>query len=368
MSATIDTAASSTDERFHSLSQAHIDATNNEPQTMPVKFHIGINVADLNRSVEFYRVLIGQTPAKYHDDYAKFELSDPPLVLSLIPSPQLPGGSLNHLGLRVPSPAALVEIQHRLELAGITTQREEGVECCYARQTKFWVTDPDRNLWEIYTFEGDIDHHGMSPTASQTRDDNGVSAPKVIWQHRLFDSFPARIPAEDESIDEVQLEGTFNANSDFAQRRNLLSEALRVLCPGGRVAVHGLVSDRPFPQETPDLPGLAAMVQRVPVETECPDELRAVGFESVIFEKLNPIHCFQVPGVELRELRLLAFKPIVSLPSAAQTTVVYRGPHAEVVDDHGTTYPRGVRVRVRSENVEHLKRLSPANQFVFLVD
>ena len=37
------------------------------------------------------------------------------------------------------------------------TRREEGVECCYARQTKFWVLDPDRTLWEMYVLEGDIE-------------------------------------------------------------------------------------------------------------------------------------------------------------------------------------------------------------------
>ena len=55
---------------------------------------------------------------------------------------------------------ALVAMQSRLELAGIRSTREEGVECCYAKQTKFWVTDPDGTLWEVYTLEGDIDHRG----------------------------------------------------------------------------------------------------------------------------------------------------------------------------------------------------------------
>ena len=40
----------------------------------------------------------------------------------------------------------------QLEAAGFHTTREDGVECCYARQTKFWVTDPDQALWDIYVF------------------------------------------------------------------------------------------------------------------------------------------------------------------------------------------------------------------------
>src|SRR5665213_4447584 len=90
-------------------------------KTLPVKFHVSLNVADLDKSVEFYRLLFGKEPAKCRPDYAKFESDDPQLVLSLEPNPRSPGGSLNHLGLRVGDSAALVEIQQRFEAAGIRT-------------------------------------------------------------------------------------------------------------------------------------------------------------------------------------------------------------------------------------------------------
>ena len=54
----------------------------------PVLFHLSLNVADLRRSIAFYRVLFGVEPAKCHDDYAKFDLADPPVVFSLVPHPQ----------------------------------------------------------------------------------------------------------------------------------------------------------------------------------------------------------------------------------------------------------------------------------------
>ena len=50
--------------------------------TLPVKFHISLNVADLDRSVAFYRLLFNGEAAKCRPDYAKFESDDPPLVLS----------------------------------------------------------------------------------------------------------------------------------------------------------------------------------------------------------------------------------------------------------------------------------------------
>src|SRR5262245_58371331 len=97
-----------------------------------LKFHTSLNVSDLARSVAFYRVLLGTEPAKVRVDYAKFELTEPPLILSLIPGK--PGGNVNHVGLRVRTADELIEVQRRLETAGIGTRREDGVECCYARQ------------------------------------------------------------------------------------------------------------------------------------------------------------------------------------------------------------------------------------------
>jgi catechol 2,3-dioxygenase-like lactoylglutathione lyase family enzyme len=137
------------------------------PMTPAVRFHVSLHVADLGRAAEFYRTLFAAEPVKLRGDYAKFELDDPPLVLSLEPVGGLSsGGTLDHLGFRLPDSTALVAVQERLERAGIRTRREEGVECCYSRQTKFWVTDPDGTLWELYTFEGDIDHRG----AGQSRE------------------------------------------------------------------------------------------------------------------------------------------------------------------------------------------------------
>ena len=123
-------------------------------------------MSDLAKSVAFFRTLFGVEPAKLRADYAKFEPDDPPLVLSLEPAHEVGrGGALNHLGFRLPDAKSLVAMQERLERAGMPTKREDGVECCYARQTKFWAHDPDGNLWEVYTFDGDIEHRGAGQSA-----------------------------------------------------------------------------------------------------------------------------------------------------------------------------------------------------------
>jgi len=139
------------------------------PVAPAIRFHLSLNVSDLARAVTFYRTLFGVEPAKQRGDYAKFELDDPPLVLSLEPTPRGAGGVLNHLGFRMPDVTTLVAMQERLERAGIRSQREEGVECCYARQTKFWVTDPDQTLWEMYTLDADLEHRGPGQSLEAMR-------------------------------------------------------------------------------------------------------------------------------------------------------------------------------------------------------
>jgi catechol 2,3-dioxygenase-like lactoylglutathione lyase family enzyme len=121
-----------------------------------------LNVSNIEASTAFYRVLLGVEPAKVKADYCKFDVAEPPLVLSLVPGQGGRAGSLNHAGLRVRSAEELVDIQRRLERAGLQTVRQDGVECCYARQTKFWVSDPDGASWEIYVFHEDTATFGQS--------------------------------------------------------------------------------------------------------------------------------------------------------------------------------------------------------------
>ncbi len=100
------------------------------------KFHFGLNVSNLERSVEFYSCFFDLPPTKHLDDYAKFELREPPLVMSLLPNSQLRGGTLYHLGLRLQDSETLVSVQRRLEEAGVRTapRRRRGVLLCQANQ------------------------------------------------------------------------------------------------------------------------------------------------------------------------------------------------------------------------------------------
>lgn len=141
---------------------ASLVAANRTPDdaVSQTKFHVSLNVSDLPRSVAFYSALLGASPAKFYEDYAKFEIDVPPLVLSLKPKRACVGGPLNHLGLRLTAMPDLESTLERMRQVGARIGRQDDVKCCYAQQTKLWITDPDGTLWEVYVFHSDVPDWG----------------------------------------------------------------------------------------------------------------------------------------------------------------------------------------------------------------
>ena len=131
-----------------------------EAATKVIKFHASLNVSDLAKSIEFYSALLGADPVKSYPDYAKFEIDVPPLVLSLKPKRACAGGPLNHLGLRLTTVEELHVIHQRMKAVGARIGEQDDVKCCYARQTKLWITDPDETLWEVYVLHDDVPDWG----------------------------------------------------------------------------------------------------------------------------------------------------------------------------------------------------------------
>jgi catechol 2,3-dioxygenase-like lactoylglutathione lyase family enzyme len=333
-----------------------------------VRFQLSLNVTDLNRSVAFYRVLFGVEPAKCHSDYAKFDLADPPVVFSLTPHPATSGGSLSHLGLRVADADALCAVRRRLEDAGLTTQCQDGTVCGYARQNKVWVEDPDRKFWEVYTIEEELDpvtiRRSLEGVAARPEPPEPGSGP-VVWEHYVPAPPPERIPHADGSVDEVRLTGTFNSDLNDTQCRNLACEAFRAYKSGGKVVTHGLMGDRPFPAARPSLPGLAAMVARVPVHTEPLRVLGEAGFVGLHYVRFTEAPWFVQDGVEMREVKLTGCKP-GSSTAEAMREVIYKGPFREAADEAGHVYRRGERTTVSAATWGLLRHGAAAEQFLFL--
>lgn len=118
--------------------------------------HLSLNCRYLDRSVTWYEAFFGVSAHKRREGYANFDLENPPLKLA-IQSGDVDGqGTLNHLGILVSSTAEVHAAKDRLEGAGLVTFSEENVTCCYARQDKIWVRDPDGNSWEVYALLDDM--------------------------------------------------------------------------------------------------------------------------------------------------------------------------------------------------------------------
>ena len=116
------------------------------------RVHIGLAVSSVERSMEFYQALFDTEPMKTRSGYARFEVGEPPLNLSVIQSDQAngPADATSHFGIQVKSTSTVSEMRRRLESAGVTTKSEESVNCCHAVQDKVWIVDPDGHRWEVF--------------------------------------------------------------------------------------------------------------------------------------------------------------------------------------------------------------------------
>ncbi len=125
---------------------------------MTASVHVHLHVADLARSRDFYERFLGVAPVKSRSDYAKFLPPFAPLNLALSPSgaPKAAPVLAGHFGLQLDSSEAVRSELRRVRAAGIDVREEMGVDCCYARQDKFWVTDPDGVEWEVYVLLRDL--------------------------------------------------------------------------------------------------------------------------------------------------------------------------------------------------------------------
>ena len=129
--------------------------TTNDPKIL--KAHIALNVSNVEESIDFYRKMLGIDPMKVRPAYAKFEVQNPPLNLTLNAAPSPGRGALSHLGLQVASTENVLAVRNRWVASGLAVRNEMQTECCYALQDKAWVVDPDGNEWEVFTVLSNID-------------------------------------------------------------------------------------------------------------------------------------------------------------------------------------------------------------------
>jgi hypothetical protein len=112
------------------------------------RFHVHVNVHDLDTSIGFYSQLFGSAPSVRQPDYAKWMLDDPRLNFAISQRERAAG--VDHLGLQAENCAELEEIGARLKAADAVSLAETGTTCCYARSDKYWSEDPQGLRWETF--------------------------------------------------------------------------------------------------------------------------------------------------------------------------------------------------------------------------
>ena len=115
-----------------------------------LKAHLALNVRNVETSTEFYRQMLGIEPSKVRPGYAKFDVQNPPLNLTLNQARFTERGALSHLGIQVAETADVLALREQWIERGLTTREEMQTNCCYALQDKAWVSDPDGNEWEVF--------------------------------------------------------------------------------------------------------------------------------------------------------------------------------------------------------------------------
>jgi catechol 2,3-dioxygenase-like lactoylglutathione lyase family enzyme len=134
------------------------------------RFHVHVNVRDLDTSIGFYSQLFGSAPSVRQPDYAKWMLDDPRLNFAISQRERAAG--VDHLGLQAEDANELEEIGARLTAADAVSLAETGTTCCYAQSDKYWAEDPQGVRWEsFYT-------HGTATTYSAPAEATACCTPQ----------------------------------------------------------------------------------------------------------------------------------------------------------------------------------------------
>ena len=182
------------------------------------KFHLSLNVSNLERAIAFYRVLFDIGPAKHYPDYAKFEVAEPAVIFSLVPHRPSSGSAMGHLGFRLADVASVQAIDNRLKTAGLKTQTQE----C----TRPAVT-PSSTACGSATPTATSGRSTPSPGTWTRRSARASTAPRprcrprpapVVWEHFATHPVPERRTARRRFGGQGPLTGSFNLVEDEPAR------------------------------------------------------------------------------------------------------------------------------------------------------
>ncbi len=120
------------------------------------RMHVSLYVKDILATASFYSRFFGTSPSKLREDYCKFELEAPGLIISFVQNAKKVNSQFGHLGIQIGSEAELKKRLSHTTSQQVAVWEEMGTNCCYAHQDKYWVSDPDGHMWEVYYFHEDV--------------------------------------------------------------------------------------------------------------------------------------------------------------------------------------------------------------------
>lgn len=138
-----------------------------------LKPHVSLNVSNIEASVGFYEKAFGVAASKRRPGYAKFDLTEPLLNLTMQEAPRT-GINASHFGIQVAASEDVAAAWARFKAAGLATKTEDNAECCYALQDKVWIEDPDGNAWEVFVVKGE------SSVMEKQTSTAGCCVPKIV--------------------------------------------------------------------------------------------------------------------------------------------------------------------------------------------
>jgi catechol 2,3-dioxygenase-like lactoylglutathione lyase family enzyme len=130
------------------------------------RMHVSLYVNDIEKTVSFYRSFFEQEPSKVKPGYAKFTLSEPSLIISFVENKDRVQPLFGHLGFQLETEKQMLDRLEKVKQLGFGIKEEIGSNCCYAKQDKFWISDPDGHRWEVYYLHEDVEWN--DPEYSET--------------------------------------------------------------------------------------------------------------------------------------------------------------------------------------------------------
>jgi len=140
------------------------------------RFHVHVNVNDLDASIRFYSILFGSAPTVHKPDYAKWMLDDPRVNFAISQRDRAAG--VDHLGLQAEDGTELEAIGGRLASADAVALAEHGTTCCYAHSDKYWAEDPQGVRWETFHTHGEATTYSALVAQSESTKSEACCGPQ----------------------------------------------------------------------------------------------------------------------------------------------------------------------------------------------